>query len=338
MVCSVQASSHVTGDMVGHMNRPTMSPVTWSGTLTHQPCDRVTWFVNRTHGFFLDDSMCASVFRNLSARELDIGSAELHGCYVRSLAVGGHAHEPRSSFCMILGQGHGDRAIAVRADEYEYGLSLLDLCRRLRPAPKAMLRTVCRDASAQLRAGKSHADCLECARYRGLLADMAVASMKCSDAPGTAEVQVVHAIASALAGASLALDTPEPPIVAPATPLSREHMKLVVGTGQRLLQQWAPLASDRLAERLPSGAGATAHVKLEPLSYGLDSDASASAFRAAAKDIQRTGRRIGLLAFVVYAHTRRVRAHALLGLRSFGFTGARLLLRWRVVARNSSRH
>ena len=38
--------------------------------------------------------------------------------------------------------------------------------------------------------------------------------------------------------------------------------------------------------------------------------------RAAAKYIQRTGRHIGLLAFVVYAHIRRVRVHALLGLRS----------------------
>jgi hypothetical protein len=38
--------------------------------------------------------------------------------------------------------------------------------------------------------------------------------------------------------------------------------------------------------------------------------------RAAAKDIQRTGRHIGLFAFLVYAHIRRVRVHALLGLRT----------------------
>ena len=82
------------------------------------------------------------------------------------------------------------------------------------------------------------------------------------------------------------------------------------------MQQWIPLTADRLAERLPSDAGATSHVKLEPLSACLDSDASVSALRAAAKDIQRTGRHIGLLAFVVYAHIRRVRVHALIGLRS----------------------
>ena len=92
-------------------------------------------------------------------------------------------------------------------------------------------------------------------------------------------------------------------------------MKLVVGTGQSLLQQSTPLTADCSAERPPSAACATARVKLEPQSYCVDAVASVTALRAAAKYIQRVGRHIGLLAFVVYAHMRRVRVHALLGLR-----------------------
>ena len=58
-------------------------------------------------------------------------------------------------FVRFLGQGHGDRAITVRADEYEYGLSLLELRRRMRQAPKSVLQAVCSDARTQLRVGKS---------------------------------------------------------------------------------------------------------------------------------------------------------------------------------------
>ena len=57
-------------------------------------------------------------------------------------------------FVCFLGQGHGDRVITVRADEDEYGLSLLELCRRMRLAQKPVLQAACSDARAQLRAGK----------------------------------------------------------------------------------------------------------------------------------------------------------------------------------------
>ena len=121
-----------------------------------------------------------------------------------------------------------------------------------------------------------------------------------SDASETAELPVVHAIVLALAGASLAPCTPEPPLAAPATPLSREQMNIVVGTGRRLLQQWTPLAVDRSAERPTSAPSATAHVKMEPQSSCLDSNASVTAVRAAAKDLQRTGRHIVFLLHLWY--------------------------------------
>ena len=67
-------------------------------------------------------------------------------------------------FVCFLGQGHGDRVVTARGDEYGYGLSLLDLCRRLLLASKAMLQTICRDARGQLRAGKTFEEFLEFAR------------------------------------------------------------------------------------------------------------------------------------------------------------------------------
>ena len=47
----------------------------------------------------------------------------------------------------------------------------------------------------------------------------------------------------------------------------------------------------------------------------------AASLRAHARDIHRTGRCIGMWPFIVYAHRRRVRAHALLGQKVCGYIG-----------------
>ena len=74
-------------------------------------------------------------------------------------------------FVRCLGSGNADRIITVRADEYEYGLALLNICRRMRPADKTLLQAVCTNARAQRRAGRSFEDILETVRARGLLPD-----------------------------------------------------------------------------------------------------------------------------------------------------------------------
>ena len=81
------------------------------------------------------------------------------------------------------GSGHGDRIITARPDEYEYGLALLNLCRRMRPAEKTMLQAVCTDARAPLRAGRTFEDILDIVRVRGLLLDDVETVAEASEAP-----------------------------------------------------------------------------------------------------------------------------------------------------------
>ena len=48
--------------------------------------------------FFLIFKCVQVYFHSPPARELEIQSAELDGSHVRDTAIGGYAHEPRSSF------------------------------------------------------------------------------------------------------------------------------------------------------------------------------------------------------------------------------------------------
>ena len=111
--------------------------------------------------------------------------------------------------------------------------------------------------------------------------------------------------------------SPMPPLPPPASPPYGPQLRQVVDKAKRFLHAWTPRDEDKLGERFCCAAiTVLLHVKKEMVTEIGAMEKAVQALWKFARDIRRTSRCIGLLAFIVYAHRRRVRARVLLGTRS----------------------
>ena len=104
-----------------------------------------------------------------------------------------------------------------------------------------------------------------------------------------------------------------PPLPALASPPPGPQLRRVVGTGKSLLQSWMPREHESSNKR----SGSTGTVALVPVKEELPTEDGTTdkvvyAVYHLARDIRRTGRCIGMLPFILYAHRRRVGVHVLL--------------------------
>ena len=256
------------------------------------------------------------------------------------------------------GTAQADRIVTVPEREHAIGVTLLELCRKLRDLGRPELQAECIRARAALRDGASLEDLLEGARARGLLRDEASLAPRGGIACQPPALSP-HRDAPALAGAAdvLPVSSPylpdtdcagalAPPLPPPASPPAQCILAQVISTGRELIAQWTPRRSPsgstegspwepRGVKLEPANDGPAAHaigetvpqvacaVKVEHAREPVkEEELRSCSLRAIARDLRRTGRSIGLLPFLVYAARRRARIHVLFGRTSVDIVDA----------------
>ena len=219
-------------------------------------------------------------------------------------------------FVCFPGTATADRIITVRGTEYAIGLVLLRLCRSMRTVDRGTLLAACAIARASLRAGASEEDVLAQARARGLLHNQDAEAAEAPAMRPGAEGDAFDASARLVEPCAPA-DSPLPPLAAPETPPSGPQLRRIVNTRTRWLQAWTPPSEESTAKRICGNSiAALVPVKEELLLETCARTEVPNGVSLLAQDVRRTGRCIGIPVFLMYAHSRRVRVHAVFGSRS----------------------